>query len=191
MACALEDLQSWPGEVVISPSCSADRAWAATLLNRPVQVLTQEEGNLGERINRLDRSLKDAGYVQTIYIGSDAPILSNNEYQQIITALTDYDIAICPALDGGVTIMANRQPWPDMHSLDWSTPSLGEQLECLCRANNLGVYTIKASYDLDNYQQLAKLAQDLQQDRREARQKLLQQINQFIASAVRGGYGKI
>ena len=177
MACALEDLQNWPGEVVISPSRISDCAWAAALLNRPVKVLAQGEGNLGERINNLDKSLKDAGYIQTIYIGSDAPILGQDEYQQIIKALTVYDVVLCPALDGGVTIMSNKQPWPDMCSLGWSTPSLASQLESLCRAHDLHVHTIKASYDLDNSQQLAKLAEDLQQDSREARKKLLLQIN--------------
>lgn len=182
MACALEDLQNWPGEVVISPSHCADCAWAAALLERPVKVLAQGEGNLGERINHLDKLLKDAGYAQTIYIGSDAPLLGENEYQQIIKALTVYDIALCPALDGGVTIMANRQPWPDMRSLGWSTPSLGYQLSCLCRAHGLDVHTTKVSYDIDNYQQLFQLAEDLLQDSREARQKLLLQINQLHRS---------
>ena len=179
LLCALEDLQNWPGQVVISPSRPVDCAWAGALLDRPVKVLAQGEGNLGERLNRLDRSLKDAGYAQTIYIGSDAPILGHNEYLEIIKALTIYDIALCPALDGGLTIMANRQPWPDMRSLGWSTPSLGYQLEQLCLANDLAVHKIDTSYDVDNYQQLSQLAEDLQQDTREARQKLLQKINEL------------
>jgi hypothetical protein len=179
LACALEDLSCWPGKVVISPSRSADCVWAAGLLTRPVQVVAQESGNLGERINRLDSFLKAAGYAQTIYIGSDAPILGRDEYQQIATALQVYDIALCPALDGGVAIMANRRPWPDLRALEWSTARLGEQLKNLCAENNLAVHCIKAGYDLDNYQQVAKLAEDLQYDSRDARQKLLQQLNQL------------
>ena len=179
LACALEDLHSWPGRVVISPSRHVDCAWAAALLDRPVKVLAQGEGNLGERLNLLDRQLKDDGYAQTIYIGSDAPILGHNEYQEIIKALTVYDIALCPALDGGVTMMANRQPWPEMRALGWSTSSLANQLEQLCLAKELSVHKIEASYDLDNYQQISQLAEDLPQDSREARQNLLQQINQL------------
>jgi hypothetical protein len=179
LACALEDLSCWPGRVVISPSRSTDHAWAGGLLNRPVQVVAQEEGNLGERINRLDSLLKAAGHAQTIYIGSDAPILGRDEYQQIVAALQSYDIALCPALDGGVTMMANRQPWPDLRTLEWSTEHLGKQLENLCAENGLAVHTIRARYDLDNYQQVAQLVEELQYDSRDARQQLLQQLNQL------------
>lgn len=182
MACALEDLQNWPGEVVISPSHPDDCSWAAALLKRSVKVVAQVEGNLGERINYLDKSLKNAGHAQTIYIGSDAPLLGENEYQQIITALTDYEIVFCPALDGGVTIMANKPRWPDLGALGWSTPVLAQQLTSVCRAHDLTVHSIDASYDLDDYQQLSLLAEDLQQDSRAARQKLLQQINQLYGT---------
>lgn len=179
LACALEDLSCWPGKVVISPSRSSDCAWAAGLLNRPVQVVAQQQGNLGERINCLDSALKAAGNAQTIYIGSDAPILGWDDYQQVVTALQEYDIALCPALDGGVTMMANRPPWPNLRSLEWSTGHLGRQLENLCTKNSLAVHTIRARYDLDNYQQVGKLVEDLQYDLRDARQQLLQQLNQL------------
>ncbi len=177
MACALEDLHNWPGEVVISPSDPGDCDWAAALLKRSVTVVAQNEGNLGERINHLDKSLKKAGHAQTIYIGSDAPLLGENEYQQMITALSDYEIVFCPALDGGVTMMANKPCWPDLADLGWSTPVLAQQLKSVCRDHQLTVHCIKASYDLDDSQQLSQLAEDLQQDSRAARQKLLQQIN--------------
>ncbi len=179
MACALEDLHNWPGEVVISPSHPGDCSWAATLLKRAVKVVAQTKGNLGERINHLDKSLKNTGHAQTIYIGSDAPLLGENHYQQIITALNDYEIVFCPALDGGVTMMANKPAWPDLGALGWSTPVLAQQLKSVCRNQDLTVHSIDASYDLDDYQQLSLLAEDLQHDSRAARQKLLQQIQQL------------
>src|SRR5579871_3043541 len=70
LACALEDAQAWPGPVVIAPAHPEDHAWAGALLPqvRPeVRIHPQTTGNLGHRLNMLDRELRGAGLEQLVY----------------------------------------------------------------------------------------------------------------------------
>lgn len=180
LACALEDLTQWPGPVVISPANEFDAPWARELLTRPALILPQQDGNLGQRLNQLDQQLRQQGHTHILYIGSDAPILAASHYRKICDALTSADIALAPAQDGGVTIMANRQPWPILQSLPWSTELLGAALEALCSKEHLSTATTALSYDVDHQQQLWQLSDDLIDDPRPARQDLLKQIKQFM-----------
>ena len=179
--CALEDLQNWPGQVVIAPSEPSDVDWANSLLQREVIVIPQQNGNLGERINQIDNTLRARGTQKTIYIGSDAPILTHNEYLQISELLTNSDISLAPALDGGVTIMANSCLWPTLAALPWSSEYLGYQLEQLCCDRELSVTKIETTYDLDSIQQLSMLLEDLKLDNRPARQQLLIEIKKLFS----------
>jgi glycosyltransferase A (GT-A) superfamily protein (DUF2064 family) len=184
LACALEDLNTWPGRIVISPADQQDTEWASQLLSKDTLVMAQSDGNLGERINNLDLKLRARGHQQLIYIGSDAPILSMHHYQQINQALTEHAIALCPARDGGVTIMANAQPWPDLRALPWSTAQLGDSLVALCQTNDLSVHHTEMTYDIDCQPELLMLGQDLAQDSRPARQTLVKEINLLQSNTI-------
>ena len=80
LAVALEDAASWPGPVALSPSAVADGAWAGALLARPVEVVPQPAGNLGDRIMAVDQDLRRRGHRHLVFIGSDAPTLSGTFY---------------------------------------------------------------------------------------------------------------
>ena len=170
--CALEDLRAWPGPVVIAPDTPAAAGWASTLLTRPIDILPQGEGNLGERLNTLDSQLRRRGVQQTLFIGSDAPILDEALYHDAIAALAHADIVLSPADDGGVTLMANGRPWPTLTALPWSTEQLGDALADACRREGQSICLLKTSYDIDNEADLAKLHQDILDDARPARQRL-------------------
>ncbi|NRA85675.1 MAG: DUF2064 domain-containing protein [Gammaproteobacteria bacterium] len=182
LQCALEDLNTWSGNVVISPASIDDQAWAQQLLTKDLLVLPQQTGNLGQRLNTLDQQLRDLGHSHILYIGSDAPALTITNFNQITDALLQDDIALAPALDGGVTIMANRVPWPDLEHLPWSTDQLGDALAALCDINQQTVTITDITYDIDHQQQLSQLGLDLLCDNRPARQMLLNQIQLFAAS---------
>ena len=183
--CALEDCQAWPGPVVIAPDTAAAADWAATLLPRPVDILPQGEGNLGDRLNHLDRRLRERGVEQCLFIGSDAPILDEALYLDAIAALAHADIVLSPADDGGVTLMANGRPWPELTTLPWSTEQLGDALADACRGEGQRICLLKTSYDIDNEADLAKLHQDILDDARPARQRLCGLIATLIEKTSR------
>ncbi|MEH6471780.1 MAG: DUF2064 domain-containing protein [Halopseudomonas sp.] len=170
--CAIEDLTAWPGRVVLAPAQASDRLWAKQLLNR-ADVVPQGEGNLGQRIIDLDRQLRSLGHQQLVYIGSDAPALTPSHYRSVANHLTQTDVVLSAADDGGVTIMASREPWPErLIELPWSTEQLGEALASCCQQQGLGVSYMEPSYDIDFEQDLARLVDDLADDTRPARQQL-------------------
>jgi len=172
LATTLEDARSWPGPVIIAPAAAADRQWAETLLSTGHRVCPQPDGNLGERINAVDRHVRTRSGEHLIYIGSDAPLLDDTYYAQARTALTTHDVVLGTAEDGGVVLMGTRVAWPELAPLPWSSAELGAALELLCRQSGLTVKRLPPRYDIDFVEQLPRLHADLCDDRRTARRAL-------------------
>ena len=169
---ALEDAENWPGPVIVSPSDTADTGWATSLLSRDVSVMPQSEGNLGDRLNAVDKLARRIGHNRLIYIGSDSPALNEADYMAAREALCGCDVVLIPAEDGGVTLMGARAPWPPLASLRWSSEYLAADLEQLCANRGLTVNTLGPGYDVDRATDLQRLLMDLETDTRPARAKL-------------------
>jgi glycosyltransferase A (GT-A) superfamily protein (DUF2064 family) len=171
LACATEDLAAWPGPIVVAPARRRDVSWATTLLPG-VRVHAQGRGNLGQRLNRLDGELRARGHQSLVFIGSDAPSLSSTDYEDVRRCLMSYDTVLIPARDGGVVLMASRRPWPDLGGLPWSTGQLGQTLAQACNRCGSLVVLPGGGFDIDEVDDLQRLANTLAGDRRPARQKL-------------------
>ncbi len=179
--CALEDSRSWPGPVVLSPVSEADYDWADDLLlgNRH-QVVPQCEGGLGAKLNYVDQVLRQQGASRLLIIGTDAPEHTPQRYAEFEQLLQLNEIVLSPAEDGGVTAMGGNCPWPDLDSLPWSTPELGDQLASVCQASGFQVAFSSAGYDVDTEADLRRLLVSLAHDSRPARQQLLQLIQTLL-----------
>ncbi|RDE24538.1 DUF2064 domain-containing protein [Motiliproteus coralliicola] len=179
LSCALADLRDWPGPVVLSPAMDEDCEWAGQLLPE-AEVVVQSDGNLGHRILALDHDLRNRGHRSLIYIGSDAPMLKPIHFQTVAEALHQQSVVVCPATDGGVTIMASRSPWPEtLEQLPWSTDQLGQALLDSCQQAGLSTGSVLSSYDIDQQPDLIRLRQDLRDDSRAERRQLLALIEQL------------
>lgn len=191
LACAIEDAENWLGPVAIACSDTTDLLWAQSLLEN-AQVIpqlpqdcsvnaakTSKTSNLGERLNYVDKTLRQLGHQQLVFIGTDAPILDGKHYQSVTSSLNNHDIVFSQADDGGVAIMANNQPWPILTSLPWSTEQLSSAIYTLCQQHNLSVKYVLPSYDIDYIADLQKLLIDLQADERPMRKALLKEIEQL------------
>ena len=170
-AATIEDANAWPGPVVLAPDRSEDTDWAHHLLERPCRVISQGKGNLGERINQVDKTLRGTIDTQTLYIGSDAPLLDTAYFAAASEALATNDVVLGPADDGGVTLMGACCAWPDLAHLPWSTAELCNALELTCLKNGLTVLRLENRYDIDLAEDLPRLYEDLRSDLRPARQK--------------------
>lgn len=186
LACALEDAAVWPGSVVIAPARPEDLDWAHSLSiprSATIMVVPQTAGNLGQRLNALDQTLRLQGMQHLFFIGSDAPGLLATDYAAARDALQHADVALIPAADGGVVLMANRKPWPDMSALPWSSDRLGRALQELCRESGQTVANLEQGYDIDEWDDLFKLIESLRQDSRPARRALLSLVNSVISGS--------
>lgn len=186
LACAIEDSLAWLGPAVIACSDPNDVSWAQALNNR-AYVLAQlplgESGNLGQRLNYVDQTLRNLGHQKMIIIGTDAPMLTAEHYQNAASALNDHDIVLSHAADGGVVIMANRKPWPKITNLPWSTGHLSHSLAMCCQDNKLNVHYIQPGYDIDVLEDIKKLITDIREDARPARQQLLKILTPLLISS--------
>ncbi|MBA4143910.1 MAG: DUF2064 domain-containing protein [Nitrosospira sp.] len=175
LACALEDARDWSGPVVVSPADPPDCGWAAALLPQlslEVRVESQKGGNLGQRLNALDHKLRGDGLEQLVYIGSDSPALSPKDYAEVRQALQNHDVVLKPAADGGVVLMASRKQWPMLSALPWSTARLGSTLAHCCRAAGQSVAMLTQGFDVDEKEDVLRLAAVLKTDQRPARREL-------------------
>ena len=178
LSCALEDLRGWRGPVVLVPEDRGDIDWARSLpamrsdRRAPVKVLAQGAGNLGRRLERLDRALGAMPFKRRIYIGSDAPVLKPRHYRRAIAGLARNDAVLAAARDGGVTMMATRRDWPPLAGLPWGTQGLAHALSAACRKAGQKALRIPGGFDVDRRSDLAPLARALCGDARPARREL-------------------
>lgn len=173
--CALEDAREWPGAVVIAPANQEDVEWARAIsasIPSPVTILPQRSGNLGERLNALDQTLRQQGETHLVFIGSDAPGLEAIDYKAARNALQKTDTLLIPAVDGGVVLMASRCAWPELSDLPWSSDQLGAALADACRAAGQSVLAVGQEHDVDEVSDFLRLATTLEWDERPARRTL-------------------
>ncbi len=185
LACALEDACDWPGPVVIAPANVEDVEWARALstpVPSPVIVVPQVAGNLGQRLNALDHTLRAQGMKQLVFIGSDSPGLDSTDYAATREALQRADIVLIPALDGGVALMASRCVWPDLSALPWSSDQLGAALINACHNARQTVKTLRPGTDVDEIGDFVKLVNLLKHDQRPARRALLELTKDIIST---------
>lgn len=185
LACALEDACNWSGPVVIAPASVEDVEWAQALsapVLSPVTIVPQVAGNLGQRLNALDQTLRAQGMKQLVFIGSDSPGLDTADYAATRAALQHADIVLIPALDGGVVLMANRYAWPNLSALPWSSDQLGVALMNACRSARQSVKTLGPGTDVDEMEDLVRLVILLRRDSRPARCALLELTQNIIST---------
>jgi len=177
LATALEDAAAWPFGRIIAPAEPGDEAWARSLAVEFDQVMPQPSGNLGIRLAVIDQALRGQGHTRLLYIGSDAPVLAPADYQSARAGLTTHDVVLGPALDGGVTCLGSRQPWPSLKNLPWGSERLHAALQSACERSGMTVCNLARRYDIDVPTDLVRLAGDLVTDWRPARRTLYQALH--------------
>ena len=188
LQCALEDIRTWRGPVVLAPEHDEDLAWARELLlSRPAgagdaKFLAQGSGNLGKRLERLDRALRGMNFRRRIYIGSDAPALGQGHFRRVVGGLRTHDVVLANARDGGVTMMATGRVWPGLAALPWGALGLAAALSAACRKAGHSVLRFPGGFDVDRVANLPRLRRALAGDPRPARVILLQWL-------ARNGFG--
>ena len=94
--------------------------------------------------------------------------------------MSDHDVVLTPAADGGVTAMGSAAGWGELEVLPWSTDQLGEALRQQAEASGLSVGSADGCYDVDQLSDLQRLQKTLRDDPRPARQTLLQITGQLL-----------
>lgn len=152
-------LKQWEGPVVVALTSDGDLQWATDNLGGYTTFL-QGEGNLGDRLNFVDQSLRRQGHQNLLFIGTDSPSLNIQHLKSSCQKLLQYDTVYIPTVDGGVALMGSRCPWPNLSSIRWSSPMMYRDILKLCSCNALSSTSLPYTYDVDYVEDIFRLSTD-------------------------------
>lgn len=138
------------------------------LLPSSFRLLPQCQSDFGTRAHRAAADLLDAGHAGAILVNADSPTLPPAILGAAVNALRDRTdrIVLSPALDGGYTLIGQKQPHARIFAdIPWSTSRVhGVTLE---RAREIGVPVVEVPgwYDVDDAETLELLQAELAGER--------------------------
>ena len=174
----IETANKWQGPVIISPSDLDDAQWASELCDRGVIVIPQLIGELGQRLEQIDREVRMLGITQCIYIGTDAPLLDIDDLNKVKDALNQDDQVLISATDGGVVVMASCKPWKNLGTVSWSTNKVCKELKSLGIQQGLTVRLMQKLSDLDDLSSLNDIKIEMKSLRKKS--KALSHLNNLL-----------
>ena len=122
------------------------------------RVVVQRGPGLAARMAWAVAELAAAGLDGVLLRGSDSPALDPQTLDASLDALADFDLCLCPDLDGGYSLVGLRRPVPGLFDHPMSTQRVLE--DTLANAARLGLRPklLPARFDLDTAADLAHLA---------------------------------
>jgi len=138
---------------------SADHVFFKILKEREgVHLIDQPGEDLGARLDQVSRAVFAKGYRRVVLVGTDSPSLPATVYAEAFTLLSDHDLVLGPALDGGYYLIGLTRPVPELFAgIPWSSDRV-----CAItreRADTLGLHIalLPAWRDLDTIEDLQAL----------------------------------
>ncbi|BCA54689.1 hypothetical protein W02_18290 [Nitrospira sp. KM1] len=87
-----------------------------------VPLIEQSGDTLGARMHRGFSEMFDRGYRNVMIVGTDVPSLPLEHYAHALRLLTDHDLVLGPAVDGGYYLIGLTAPSPWLfEDIPWST----------------------------------------------------------------------
>lgn len=135
-----------------------DTAGVRRWLPGAVGYAPQGEGNLGDRLQRAFAAAFHSGATRVIVVGADCPALSPQHLDEAFNALSDHDLVLGPAADGGYYLIGLRRPAPQLfHHIAWGTGTVLAATLRLARAMQLTIHQLEQLADVDRPEDLAHL----------------------------------
>lgn len=111
----------------------------------------QGDGDLGVRLRRASDAAFAEGATRVVLIGTDCPALTGADVRDAFDALTELDVVLGPAEDGGYWLLGLRRPAPELfRDIPWSTPEALAATEAHARAAGLSVGLLRRLADVDS-----------------------------------------
>ena len=145
-------------------SCGADTEAFHRWLGDGLHVRDQGSGDLGERMfESIDQACRD-GVQAVLVIGSDCPGLTARHLEQAQAALSDCDLVIGPALDGGYYLIGMGRPIRELFfDMPWGEDEVLATTLRRAEELSLRVKQLDPLGDIDRPEDLALLSQELRE----------------------------
>ena len=128
-------------------------------------VVAQTGADLGARMDAAFREVVGAGFDRVILIGSDCPDLTPAILADAAQRLTDHDLVLGPAADGGYYLIGLNRPRPALFAgVDWGTDRVLAQTAARAKALGLRTSLLAERQDIDTLADLRAYARRVQAD---------------------------
>ncbi len=133
--------------LAFSPPESA-KAFAARAAGR-CELAPQCAGDLGARLAEFFAARFQEGAKRVVVIGTDSPLIGRDHIRRAFEALSERDIVIGPAADGGYYLIGGtpRLPLAVFQGIDWSTRNVLAQT--VARRGSATLDLLETSCDVD------------------------------------------
>lgn len=115
-----------------------------------VKVITQPDGNLGQRMMGVAKELFLNGHEPVILIGTDAPALPPSYLIKALYLLERNDLVFGPAFDGGYYLIGMRRFEESVfNGISWGSETVLEETIKICDKNKLAYRLLEYLMDID------------------------------------------
>jgi hypothetical protein len=116
----------------------------------------QGDGDLGERLYRCVRDSLESGAERVVIVGADVPGVDTAILKKAFEDLSDHDLVIGPATDGGYYLIGLRRDVPELFKdLPWGTEVVLQRTLDAATARELTVSLLPALADVDRPEDLS------------------------------------
>jgi hypothetical protein len=120
-----------------------------------ISLKRQPEGDLGAR-------MLAAFAGPTLVIGSDCPALAPQHLRAASDALTNADVVLIPAEDGGYVLIGARAPYPQLFTgMTWGADTVLAETRKRIAALGLKAIALSPLWDVDSEGDLARMEREL------------------------------
>ncbi len=113
----------------------------------------QTGNDLGERMRNAFQKQLEGGAQRVVIIGSDCLTITADHIRRAFEALTQADVVIGPATDGGYYLLGMKQLHPILfENMPWSQPELGQLTELTLLQNDLTFERLEKLSDIDTWE---------------------------------------
>lgn len=118
----------------------------------------QSDGNLGHKMEAAFSEVLNYGYKEVLIIGSDCYELESGVIDEAFNALTDHELVIGPAVDGGYYLLGMKKlHFQLFRNKPWSNSSLYELTSKEANSLGLKTYILPTLRDVDEVSDLGAL----------------------------------
>lgn len=144
--------------IVCPASDVADlNGWLST-----IEIVGQQGSGLAAGLTSAFRTFIDRGYRRVVAIDGDSPHLPPETLEKAFRLLDGADVVIGPTIDGGYYLVGSRIAREELFDKQrMGTGSAFDSLMATARSLGLAVEVTEGCYDIDEAEDLARLAQEL------------------------------
>jgi len=146
--------------IAITPRTAVEQM--GTFAPRGARILAVEGADIGECLVGAMGLLFSEGFTRVVAVNSDGPTLPAEYIERAVAMLTDSDVVLGPAEDGGYYLIGLRQTQPGLFAdIAWSSSRVAAQTLERAAAAGLTVAQLPSWYDVDTPAELERLREEL------------------------------